>query len=93
MSSEMQKLQQDLLESVRQMKRGEAVRVTKVRLPAAAEARAQVGLSQLDFASLLGVSAHTLHAQVLPAYDALKAEQSRGLSVDQIHTRLGLDIE
>ncbi len=56
----MKKFQQDLLESVRQMKRGEAARVTKVRLPAAAEARAQVGLSQQDFAQLLGVSARTL---------------------------------
>ncbi len=52
MSSEMQKFQQDLLESVRQMKRGEAARETKVKLSAAAEARAQVGLSQQDFASL-----------------------------------------
>ena len=60
MPSEMQGFQQDLLESVRQMKRGEAARVTRVQLPAAAEARAQVGLSQQDFASLLGVSARTL---------------------------------
>lgn len=60
MPSEMKKLQQDLLESVRQMKRGEAARVTKVQLPVAAEARAQVGLSQQDFAHLLGVSARTL---------------------------------
>ncbi|WP_369803347.1 helix-turn-helix domain-containing protein [Pseudorhodoferax sp. Leaf267] len=56
----MKKFQQDLLESVRQMKRGEAARVTQVALPAAAEARAQVGLSQQDFAQLLGVSARTL---------------------------------
>lgn len=34
-----------------------------------------------------------LHAQVLPAYDALKADPSRGLSVDQIRERLGLDAE
>lgn len=60
MPSEMQKFQQDLLESVRQMRRGEAARVTKVQLSVAAEARAQVGLSQQDFASLLGVSARTL---------------------------------
>jgi putative transcriptional regulator len=56
----MKKFQQDLLESVRQMKRGEAARVTQVELPTAAEARAQVGLSQQEFASLLGVSARTL---------------------------------
>ena len=60
MPSEMKKFQQDLLESLRQMKRGEAARVTKVQLPVAAEARAQVGLSQQDFAHLLGVSARTL---------------------------------
>ncbi|MFO1190859.1 MAG: helix-turn-helix domain-containing protein [Rhodoferax sp.] len=60
MPSEIKKFQQDLLESVRQMKRGEAARATKIRLPPAAEARAQVGLSQQDFANLLGVSARTL---------------------------------
>lgn len=60
MPSEMKKFQQDLLESVRQMKRGEAARITQVELPAAAQARAQVGLSQQDFANLLGVSARTL---------------------------------
>ena len=57
MSSEVKKFQQDLLESVRQMRRGQASRVTKVKLPPAAEARAKVGLSQEAFARLLGVSA------------------------------------
>ncbi len=60
MPSEIQKFRQDLLESVRQMRKGQAARVTKVRLPAAAEARAKVGLSQQEFARLLGVSARTL---------------------------------
>jgi putative transcriptional regulator len=60
MPSELKKFQQDLLESVRQMRRGQAARVTKVKLPPAAEARAKVGLSQQDFARLLGVSARTL---------------------------------
>lgn len=60
MPSEMQNFQQDLLESVKQMRAGKAARVTQVRLPTAAEARAQVGLSQMDFANLLGVSARTL---------------------------------
>ena len=60
MPSERKKFQSDLLESVRQMKRGHAAKVTKVQLPAAAEARAQVGLSQHDFAQLLAVSARTL---------------------------------
>ncbi len=34
-----------------------------------------------------------LHAQVLPAYDALKADPSRGLTADQVRARLGLDSE
>ena len=60
MPSEMKKFQSDLLESVKQMRRGQAVRVTKVKLPEAAEARARVGLSQQAFALLLGVSARTV---------------------------------
>ncbi|AQR64728.1 transcriptional regulator [Aquaspirillum sp. LM1] len=60
MSSEMQKFQSDLLESVKQMKRGEAARTTQVKLPEAAEARAKMGLSQQAFALLLGVSTRTL---------------------------------
>ena len=60
MPSELEKFQADLLQSVEQMRRGRAARVTKVKLPAAAEARARTGLSQQDFASLLGVSARTL---------------------------------
>jgi putative transcriptional regulator len=60
MPSEVTKFQQDLLESVRQMRRGQAARVTKVKLLPAAEARARVGLSQHDFARLLGVSERTL---------------------------------
>jgi putative transcriptional regulator len=56
----MEKFKRDLLASVKQMKHGEAARVTKVQLSAAAEARAQVGLSQQEFAGLLGVSARTL---------------------------------
>ncbi|MES2944319.1 MAG: helix-turn-helix domain-containing protein [Pseudomonadota bacterium] len=60
MPSEMEKFQQDLLESVRQMKRGEAARSTQVKLPEAAQARAKMGLSQQAFALLLGVSPRTL---------------------------------
>lgn len=58
--SEARGFQQDLLESVRQMRNGQAARVTKVKLPDAAEARTRVGLSQQEFARLLGVSARTL---------------------------------
>lgn len=42
-----------LLESVRQMKRGEAARVTRVPVSEAVEARNMVGLSQRAFAALL----------------------------------------
>ena len=55
MPSELEKFQADLLHSVKQMRRGKAARVTKVKLPAAAEARAKTGLSQQDFADLLGM--------------------------------------
>lgn len=60
MPSELDKFQSDLLESVKQMRRGQAARVTKVKIPEAAEARARVGLSQQAFAVLLGVSPRTL---------------------------------
>ena len=60
MTSEIENFQKDLLESVRQMKRGEAVRTTQVKLPEAAQARSMVGMSQQAFATLLGVSPRTL---------------------------------
>ena len=60
MPSELAKFQNDLLESVKQMRRGQAARVTKVKVTEAAEARARVGLSQQAFAILLGVSPRTL---------------------------------
>lgn len=60
MPSEIENFQKDLLESVRQMKRGEAVRTTQVNLPEAAQARSMVGMSQQAFATLLGVSPRTL---------------------------------
>ena len=56
----MEKFQRDLLESVKQMKRGQAARTTQVKLSQAAEARAKMGLSQQAFALLLGVSPRTL---------------------------------
>ena len=60
MPSDIARFQKDLLTSVKQMRRGQAARVTKVEVPAAAQARASVGLSQQEFATLLGVSARTL---------------------------------
>lgn len=58
--AEMAQFQNDLLESVRQMKAGKATKTTVVRLTPAADARAKVGVSQTEFASLLGVSVRTL---------------------------------
>jgi len=60
MPSEIEKFQADLLRSVKQMRRGQAARLSKVEIPAAATARAKTGLSQQDFANLLGVSTRTL---------------------------------
>lgn len=60
MDKELEQFQADLMESVRQMKAGKAARTTQVTLAPAAEARAKVGLSQSDFAQLLGVSVRTL---------------------------------
>ena len=60
MPSETEKFQNDLLESVRQMKNGKAARVTQIQVPQAAEARSRVGLSQPAFTRLLGVSPRTL---------------------------------
>jgi putative transcriptional regulator len=40
MPSEIEKFQRDLLKSVKQMRKGQAARVTKVKVPEAAEARA-----------------------------------------------------
>ena len=60
MDKEMEQFKADLLESVRQMKRGQAARTTVVKLTDAANARAKVGVSQSEFAALLGVSVRTL---------------------------------
>jgi putative transcriptional regulator len=48
----------EILEGVRQIKRGEVGRI--VNYPPIAETRARVGLSQSEFARLLGVSVRTL---------------------------------
>ncbi|QLQ26054.1 MAG: helix-turn-helix domain-containing protein [Dechloromonas sp.] len=60
MDKEMEQFQNDLLASVRQMKAGKAARVTAVEVSAATEARNRVGMSQGEFAKLLGVSVRTL---------------------------------
>ncbi|MFA7095378.1 MAG: helix-turn-helix domain-containing protein [Gammaproteobacteria bacterium] len=53
-------LGEKLLQSVREMKAGKAARETHVPLTPAAQARHKVGLSQSQFAALLGVSVRTL---------------------------------
>ena len=48
----------EILEGIRQLKRGEVGRITN--FSPVAETRARVGLSQSEFARLLGVSVRTL---------------------------------
>ena len=60
MDPDMQAFQAELLEAGRDMKVGRAARTTQVEVPNAADARARVGLSQSQFATLLGVSVRTL---------------------------------
>lgn len=60
MDKEMEQFQNDLLESVRQMKAGRAVRVTEISVSSIVATRNAVGLSQARFAALLGVSVRTL---------------------------------
>ena len=50
----------ELLESVTQMKAGRANRIHKVDVSPVVSARLKSGLSQIDFAKLLGVSVRTL---------------------------------
>ena len=50
----------ELLQSVREMKAGKRGRVHQVKISAVVEARHKVGLSQAEFAELLGVSKRTL---------------------------------
>lgn len=58
--AEMAQFQADLLQSIRELKAGQYARVTQVPITPAAQARAQVGLSQASFSKLLGVSVRTL---------------------------------
>ena len=48
----------EILEGIRQIKRGEIGRI--ITVPPVSETRARVGLSQSEFARLLGVSVRTL---------------------------------
>jgi putative transcriptional regulator len=60
MDKELEQFQADLLQSVREMKAGKVARVTQVEVSAVASTRARVGVSQADFAQLLGVSPRTV---------------------------------
>lgn len=57
---EVQNFQRDLLHSVKQMKTGKAARKSRVKVPAVVAARNKSGLSQAQFAELLGISVRTL---------------------------------
>lgn len=57
---EMKAFHRDLLESVRQMRAGPTARKTRVKVPAVVSARFASGLSQTQFAELLGISVRTL---------------------------------
>lgn len=50
----------ELLQAVREMKAGKAARSHRVKVPEIVEARARTGLSQQQFAAILGVSRRTL---------------------------------
>jgi putative transcriptional regulator len=58
--SDVQAFHRDLLRSVKQMKARKAARKTRVTVPAVASARYASGLSQAQFAELLGISVRTL---------------------------------
>lgn len=57
---EVQTFHRDLLHSVKQMKTGKAARKSRVKVPAVVAARNTSGLSQAQFAELLGISVRTL---------------------------------
>ncbi|WP_412530597.1 helix-turn-helix domain-containing protein [Burkholderia lata] len=59
MDKELEQFHADLLQGVREMKAGIAGRVTRVEPTEASVARAKVGMSQSEFAGLLGVSVRT----------------------------------
>ena len=50
----------EFLQAVREMKAGKAARVHHVKVPEIVEARTRTGLSQQQFAAVLGVSRRTL---------------------------------
>lgn len=59
MDKEIKQFHSDVLQGVRDMKAGRAARKTRVEPTEASVARAKVGMSQSEFANLLGVSVRT----------------------------------
>jgi len=57
---EMEQFKADLLASAREFKSGKAAHATSVEVPSVVSARNNIGLSQSQFAALLGVSVRTL---------------------------------
>lgn len=57
---EVQAFHQDILRSVKQMTAGKAARKSRVKVPAVVTARNASGLSQAQFAELMGISVRTL---------------------------------
>lgn len=60
MDKEMNQFLKDLKQSVREMKTGKAAKSTLVALSPIAEARLKSGLTQTQFAALMGVSPRTV---------------------------------
>lgn len=60
MDKELEKFYADLKQSVREMKSASAGRITRIIVSPIAEARIKSGLSQSQFADLMGVSVRTL---------------------------------
>ncbi|MDA0712063.1 MAG: helix-turn-helix domain-containing protein [bacterium] len=58
MNEDTRNIGQEILEGLREIKRGERGRI--IHLPPVSEIRSRVGLSQTEFAELLGVSVRTL---------------------------------
>lgn len=60
MDNELEKFYTDLKQSVREMKSSSTGRITRILVSPIAEARIKSGLSQSQFADLMGVSIRTL---------------------------------
>ncbi|WP_233259334.1 DNA-binding transcriptional regulator [Ramlibacter sp. WS9] len=82
--------QADLLASVKQMAAGKAARKTRVAVPAVVSARLSSGLSQAQFATLLGISVRTLQKWEQGEREPTGAARSL-IRIAQKHPQLLLD--